>query len=82
MHSWRARAEPRSSWLVLFLCVIPVNLLTGMEFGSKGFYYMELVEDFGVSSSTVGLVYTIRSGVTCLICKWRLSQKSTNTLYL
>jgi hypothetical protein len=61
---WRAAAEPRSSWLLLFFAVIPVNLLVSIEYMSLGIYYVEYVEYFEASSSAVGVINTVKTGAT------------------
>ena len=55
--------EPRESWMLLFFRIIPVNMLFGINMIMFGFYVVEYVEYFNISSSVVGIIAMLKTGI-------------------
>ena len=66
--NWRAESEPKSCWVVLFLFILPCNILTGIEIAMFSIYYVAYAEHFTDSSRMVlGLIYSLKMSTLAFV---------------
>ena len=67
---WREKAEPREVWLMLFMSIVPIYIVHGIEFVSFSMYYVEYAVYFDdATRSAIALIPALRFTSMCIFGK-------------